>query len=170
MADGVNFDGLTEELDVFDCPNCHETIDEKADVCRFCGAKIDHGAAEKAAHLLARVDEACSDASYLRNTAVVAFCLLAGALYVFLRSGRLIVAVGFQNFLMGFCALALIVSSPFPIWSMRWWTRCASVQSDDEDFQSARITVRSTGLTAAGALLFFGVTFCWVLVSRIAHR
>ena len=73
MADGLIFDGPSENLDVFECPNCKQTIDTSADVCRFCGAKVDHEAAQKAAHLLARVDQACSDASFLRNAAVTAF-------------------------------------------------------------------------------------------------
>ncbi len=47
MADGLILDGPTEDLDVFECPNCKQTIDVSADVCRFCGAKINHEAAEK---------------------------------------------------------------------------------------------------------------------------
>jgi hypothetical protein len=78
MADGLILDGPSEDLDVFECPNCKQTIDTSADVCRFCGAKVDHEVAQRAAHLLARVDQACSDASVLRYTAVTAFCLAAG--------------------------------------------------------------------------------------------
>ena len=78
MADGLVLDGTSEALDVFDCPHCGQTIDTSADVCRFCGAKIDHEAAEKATHLLAKVDQACSDASVLRYTAVTAFCVAIG--------------------------------------------------------------------------------------------
>ena len=170
MADGVNFDGLTEDLDVCDCPKCGETIDAKADVCRFCGAKIDHEAAAKSAHLLARVDEACSDASFLRNTAAIAMILCLGTLFGALRSGgRLIVRIGFENALLGFCVLVLIASSPFPVWCMRWWTKYAGLSGDDEDFQTARVTVRSTGFTATAALLVSGAILCWLLISRAAH-
>jgi hypothetical protein len=170
MADGVNFDGLTQELDVCECPECKETIDANARVCRFCGAKIDHEAAKKAAHLLANVDQACSEASYLRNASVIALVLLVGALIVVMRSGRLIEAVGFQNILLGFCVLVLFVSSPFPIWSMRWWTKYASITSDDEELQSARGAVRKAGFVATGALLAFGAILCVVLVSRVTAR
>jgi hypothetical protein len=171
MADGFGIDGPTEELDVFDCPKCGQTIDAKADVCRFCGTKIDHEAAKKASHLLAQVDQACSDASYLRNTAAVALILSGGIVFALLRrGGRIIQLVGFQNVLLGFCVLVLIVSSPFPIWSVRWWTKNASLPSDDEEFQDARGAVRTVGFTATGALLVFGMILCWVLVSRATAR
>jgi hypothetical protein len=171
MADGFNTDGPTDELDVFDCPKCGQTIDTKSDVCRFCGAKVDHEAARKAAQLLARIDQACSDASYLRNTAAVAFLLSLGALIVLLRSGgRLMLRLGFQNLLLGFCALVLIVSLPFPVWAVRWWTKNANLQSDDEDFQGSRTAVRSAGFGATGALLAAGLIVCWILVSKAAGQ
>jgi hypothetical protein len=78
MADGLIVEGPSADLDIFECPNCKQTIDTSATVCRFCGAKVDHEEAKKAAHLLARVDQACSDASVLRNTAVAAFLLVLG--------------------------------------------------------------------------------------------
>jgi len=170
MADGVNFDGLTRELDVCECPECKETIDANAKVCRFCGAKIDHEAARKAAQLLANVDQACSEASYLRNASVIALGLLVGTPLVLMRSGRLIAVVGFQNLLLGFCVLVLFVSSPFPIWSMRWWTKYANITSDDEELQSARGAVRKAGFVATGALLASGAILCGILVSRAAAR
>src|SRR3954451_23210815 len=114
MADGLILEGPSEDLNVFECPNCKQTIDTSAEVCRFCGAKIDHEAAQKAAHLLARVDLACSDASVLRNTAVVAFLLVLGVVYSLLRASRLVLVFGFKNEALGFCVLVLILSAPFP--------------------------------------------------------
>jgi len=171
MADGVNFGGLTEELGVCECPRCKETIDANASVCRFCGAKIDHAAAEEASHLLARIDQACNDASILRNAAVAAFLLSLGAAYALLRSGgRLFIAFGLQNVILAFSGLVVMVSWPFPIWSMRWWRKYANLASDDEDFQSARVTVRSTGFTAAGAFAAFSLVIFLVVITRILHR
>lgn len=170
MTDELMIDGPSEDLDVFECPNCKETIDTSADVCRFCGAKVDHETAQKAAHLLARVDQACSDASYLRNTAVVAFLLFLGVLIALLRSGRFLLVVGFQNVLLGFCGLALLLSSPFPLWSLHWWRKNANLPSDDEDFQSARVLVRSTGFAATVSLVTFGLLFCLVLIFKATHR
>jgi hypothetical protein len=169
MADGVNFDGLTEELDVCECPKCGETIDAKADVCRFCGAKIDHEAAEKSSHLLARVDQACSDASYLRNTAVIALCLPPGILIGLARNPRFIAHVGFQNALLGFCVLVLLVASPFPLWTLRWWTKYAKLTGDDDEFQNARTAVKAIGTGTMAALVTFGSLLCLILLLRITH-
>jgi hypothetical protein len=123
MADGLIIDEPTEDLDVFECPNCGQTIDVSADECRFCGAKINHEAAEKGAHLLAKIDQACNDASILRYSAVTAFLVPLGTAFGLLRQPRFFVLFGFQNVVLGFCVLVLLVSSPFPIWSLRWWTK-----------------------------------------------
>ena len=169
MADGLILDGPTEDLDVFECPNCKQTIDVSADVCRFCGAKINHEAAEKAAHLLARVDQACSDASILRYAAVTAFCLPVGIVLGILRNPRFIERVGFQNVLLGFCVLVLMVSSPFPIWSLRWWSKYAHLAGDDEEFQTDRKTVRAAGFIATAALVTFASLFCLVFILKSTH-
>jgi len=170
MADELTIDGPAEDLDVFECPNCKQTIDTSADVCRFCGAKVDHEAAQKAAHLLARVDQACSDASYLRNTALILFLLAVGIVIGILRNPRFIVQIGFQNTLLGYCALVLVVSSPFPLWSLRWWTKYANLPSDDDEFQGSRKAVQGVGFTAASALLFFGSILGLVLISKATSR
>ena len=170
MAEELNFDGASEDLDVFECPKCGQTIDTSADVCRFCGAKVDHQAAQQDARLLARVDDACSDASYLRNTAVVLLLLPPGVLLGLARNPRFILLVGFQNVLMGFCALVLLVCSPFPLWTLRWRAKYASLKSEDDEFQSARKTLKAVGTGAAAAWLTFGSLFCLVLLYKIAHR
>jgi hypothetical protein len=170
MADGLILDDPSEDLDVFECPNCKQTIDTSAAVCRFCGAKVDHEEAKNAAHLLGRVDQACSDASVLRNTAVVAFLLVLGIVYSLLRAARLVLVFGFQNEVLGISVLVLLLSAPFPIWSLRWWTKYTSIRTDDEDFQDARATVRSTGSTALAFTLASGALFCLVLILKLAHR
>jgi hypothetical protein len=168
MADSLITDGATEELDVFECPHCKETIDTSADVCRFCGAKVDHEAAKKAAHLLARVDQACSDASFLRNSAVVTFMLALGVVLCLLRgSARLIPVAGFENSALALSALFVILSSAFPLWSLRWWRKYANLQSGDEELQDARTTIRSTGFTATVVLATSAVIFCLVLILRL---
>jgi hypothetical protein len=169
MADGLILDAPTEELDVFECPKCGQTIDTSADVCRFCGAKIDHEAALKATHLLARVDQACNDASFIRYAAVTAFCLPVGTVLGLLRNPRFIQHVGFQNVVLGFCALVIIVSSPFPIWSLRWWRKYAHLTSNDDDLQTDRGAVKKAGLAALAALVTFGSLFALVLILKVAY-
>jgi hypothetical protein len=170
VTDGLILDGAPEDLDVFECSNCKETIDTSADVCRFCGAKVDHEPAEKAARLLARVDQACSDASVLRYTAATALCLAAGTVIGLVRNPRFIERVGFQNALLGYCVLVLVLSSPFPIWSVNWWRKYASVTSDDEDFQNGRHAVRKAGSFALASTVAFGSLFCMVLMFKVTHR
>lgn len=170
MTDGLIIDGPAEDLDVFECPNCKQTIYTSSDVCRFCGAKIDHEAAQKAAHLLAKVDQACSDASVLKIMAGTAFCLPVGVVIGLLRNPRFILLVGFQNVVLGFCVLVLILSSPFPVWSLRWWEKNAKLASDDEEFQNARGIVRTAGSAGAASLVTFGSLLCLVLIYKTTHR
>lgn len=170
MADGLILDGPTEDLDVFECPHCGQTIYTSADVCRFCGANIDHDAALKAAHLLAKVDQACSDASVIRIMAGTAFCLPVGTVIGLLRNPRFIERIGFQNVVLGFCVLVLILSSPFPIWSLRWWERNWHLTSEDEEFQNSRGIVRTVGSAAAASLLTFGSLLSLILIYKATHR
>lgn len=171
MADGLITNDATQELDVFECPHCKETIDTSADVCRFCGAQVDHEAAKMAAHLLSRVDQACSDASFLRNSAVVAFMLALGVVLCLLRgSARIVLVAGFGNSVLALSALFLILSSAFPFWSLLWWRRYANLQSSDEELQDARRTIRSTGFTATMVLATSAVVFCLALFFRVTGR
>jgi predicted RNA-binding Zn-ribbon protein involved in translation (DUF1610 family) len=170
MADGLILDAPTEDLDVFECPKCGQTIDVSADTCRFCGAKIDHEAARKAAHFLARVDQACSDASVLRYAAVTAFLVPVGIAFGLLRQPRFFLLFGFQNVVLGFCAAVLMVSAPFPIWSLNWWRKYVSLSTDDEEFQADRKMVRAAGLIAAAFFVTFGAILCLVLILKTTHR
>lgn len=169
MADELTLDAPNDDLDVFECPHCKQTIDVSASVCRFCGAKINHEEAQRAAHLLALVDQACSDASVLRYTAVTAFCLPVGIVIGLLRNPRFIVQVGFLNVVLGFCVLVLLVSSPFPFWSLRWWSKNAQLSMDDDEFLTDRKTVRAAGWIATAAFVTFSALFCLVLLLKLTR-
>jgi hypothetical protein len=166
MTDGLVLDGPSEHLDVFECPNCKETVNTSAEVCRFCGTRINHEAALEAARLLASVDQACSDASVLRYTAMPALLLPLSTIIGLARNPRFIQHVGLRNVFLGFCVLVVTVSSPFPIWSLRWWRRNANLTSEDEDFQKARGIVRTTGFATIAALVAFGLLLGVVLFVR----
>lgn len=170
MEDTLSIDGPAKDLDVFDCPKCGQTIDTSAEACPFCGAKVDHEAAQRAAHLLARVDQACSDASYLRNTALIAYCMAVGIAIGIARNPRFTDRVGFQNVLLGYCALVLLVSSPFPLWTLLWWRKYSNLTSDDDEFQTARQKIHAVGFSALAALLASGAILCSSIAFRVHSK
>jgi len=127
MASKLSLTVASENAGIIECPNCKQTIDVTASQCRFCSAPIDPAAALVAAEKMARVNLACSDASFLRTAAI--------SLLVFLG----IMFIPFMG-LLGICGyyfLALAV----PFLSIRWWVRFHSIREDDPDFKRARTTV-----------------------------
>ncbi|HEV2133658.1 MAG TPA: hypothetical protein VGR47_05295 [Terracidiphilus sp.] len=74
-----------------------------------------------------------------------------------------------MNTCLGFCALVLMLSSPFPFWSLRWWEKNAKLPSDDEEFQSARVVVRTAGTAALAAFVTFGSLLCLILILKTRH-
>lgn len=141
MSDGFTIGAAMGEPTIFECPNCKETIDAKAEACRFCGAKVDHEAALKAAAELAKVNQACSDASYMRSTA------LTLPVFFGLRFVPFIAVVGG----IGFWVLLFGI----PIWSVIWHSKYRSLTSDDAEFRKARKTVKWIGVIVAGVMLVF---------------
>lgn len=61
----------------FPCPNCNEIINDTSEKCRFCSAPIDRQAAAVAGELQSKVNQACSDASFLWLAALVGFIALS---------------------------------------------------------------------------------------------
>ena len=112
---------------IFECPNCKETIDSAQTHCRFCSVAIDPGVAEKAAKTMARVNQACSDASYMK-TAAVALLVFFGMMLIPLLSWY-----GTWGCLILFIAVLVM--------ALRWWIRFGIIETDDSDFVRARRTV-----------------------------
>lgn len=133
---------------VFPCPNCKETIDTSAEFCRFCGAPVDAGAAEKDAEILALVNQACSDAGYLKIMAI-------GVPIAFV--------VGLLPFVSLLGALALtFLCFAVPGMCIRWWIKFKGIQSDESDFRRARgivigISVVSVILVIVGVIQLIGL-------------
>ena len=123
---------------IFECPNCKETIDSAERQCRFCSAPIDPGVAEKAAKTLAKVNQACSDASFMK-TAAIALLAFFGMMFVPLVSWY-----GTWGCLFLFVAVLVM--------AVRWWLRFWRIETEDDDFIRARRTV-----AVISALLFFPV-------------
>ena len=143
MSGGFTIGAAMGEPTIFDCPNCKETIDARAETCRFCGAKVDHEAARTAAALMARINQACSDASYMKSTA------LALPVFFLIRFVPFIAPVGG----IGFWGLLVAL----PVWAMIWLIRYRGVVSEDADFRKAQKTVKWVGTIVAGLLILFVV-------------
>jgi hypothetical protein len=127
---------LSTTVQVLPCPNCKETINTSMQVCPFCSAPIDHDAAEASADAFAKVNQACSDASYLK--------IMAGTALTFwlLRFVPFLSLIG----IVGFIFLEIAI----PVMAIRWWVKFGSVRTDDPDFSRAR---RTTMLVGIGAVL-----------------
>ncbi|MFY9855379.1 MAG: hypothetical protein WAK26_16025 [Terracidiphilus sp.] len=130
---------LSDQARVFQCPNCKETIDTSAQQCRFCSAAIDPGAAEAAADAMARVNQACSDASYLKvmGVSVPIFLVL-----IFIPFAGWLGIVGYYF---------LIFATP--VMALRWWMKFRRIATDDREFGRARRTVIIVGALVTLLLL-----------------
>lgn len=127
MSSNLSLAGSVENLGIFECPNCKQTIDASATQCRFCSATIDSGEAQRAAQEMAKINQACSDASYLRTAAISIFVFIG---IMFIPFMSLLGVVGYYF---------LLVAVPFL--SIRWWIKFHQIQADDSDFRRARKTV-----------------------------
>jgi hypothetical protein len=129
------------EPTIFECPNCGETIDVSAETCRFCNAPVDRPLALHRAMILARVNQACSDATYLRS------CALALPVFFVARF------VPFFSWLgtLAFVALCFVI----PVWAVIWWSRFSEVESQDPDYIKSRKAVKIAGISVAVVLLLF---------------
>lgn len=124
MADTLQ---LASASRIFQCPNCGETIDTAAERCRFCSSPIDPAAAEMAANLMAKVNQACSDASYLKIAAVAMLAFIGMMFVPFLG------LVGFGGYYFLMFAIPVLV--------IRWWIKFGRIKSDDKEFGSGKTIV-----------------------------
>lgn len=127
MANSLSITSDLNKPQVFECPNCHQTIDTAGDNCRFCSAPIDPDIAVAAAAKMARINRACSDASYLR---IAVLCAPAFLLIFF---------IPFMTLLGEFGLLFLGVATP--VWIVLWCFRYLRIETDDPDYRRARKTV-----------------------------
>jgi hypothetical protein len=141
MPGGFTIGAAMGEPTIFECPNCKETIDATAETCRFCGAVVDREAARKAAALMAKVNQACSDSSYMKSTA------LTLPVFFILRFVPFISAMG------GIAFWVLLIA--IPLWSLRWLLKYRGIVTDDAEFRKARSTVKWIGIIVATILAIF---------------
>lgn len=60
----------------YPCLKCNEIINETVEKCPYCSNPVDRQAAAVAAETQSKVNQACSDASYLRSAAFVMWVFL----------------------------------------------------------------------------------------------
>ena len=107
----------------FPCPNCNEIINDTLEKCRFCSAPVDRQAAVAAAETQSKVNQACSDASYVKIAAVTMWVFL-GLSFI-----PLIPIVGWA-FLFTFLAVLVMI--------IRWQIRFGGLQTNDPDYPKAK--------------------------------
>jgi hypothetical protein len=103
--------------------------------CPFCSAPVDQDAADLSAAAFAKVNQACSDASYLKIMvgSALAFFLLKFSFFL-----TLLGVVGFR-----FLEVAV------PVMVIRWFVKFGALRSDDPDFIRARSTAFDVGIGTA---------------------
>ena len=127
MANSLSINSDLDKPQIFECPHCRQTIDTTSARCRFCSGEIDPAQAEAAAVKMARINRACSDASYLK---IAALCAPAFLLILF---------VPFMT-LMGEIGL-IFLEIAVPVWIVLWCFRFLNIKTDDPDFRKAKKTV-----------------------------
>ena len=127
MANSLSLTSTDENAGIFECPNCKQTIDTSSTQCRFCSTPIDRAFAEAATAKMANINQACSDASFLRTMAI-SIIVFFGVMFI-----PFLTWLG----LVGYTFLTFAV----PFMTIRWWIKFHAVHADDRDFRRAKMTV-----------------------------
>ena len=133
----------------FPCPNCNEIINDQMEKCRFCSVPIDKDAAVVAAELQSKVNQACSDASYLKTAAVAMFIFLGLSLVPFLP-------LVFWGFVLTFFIVLVML--------VRWQIKFSGLQTNDPDYRQAK---RSRNLAL---LLWLAAVVVWAVLLATSLR
>lgn len=107
----------------YPCPNCNEIINETVEKCPYCSNPVDRQAAAVAAETQSKVNQACSDASYLRTAAFVMWVFL-GLSFI-----PVIPAVGW-GFLFTFVTVLVMI--------IRWQVKFGGLKTNDTDYPRAK--------------------------------
>ncbi|MEO7507027.1 MAG: hypothetical protein ABIZ95_07320 [Pyrinomonadaceae bacterium] len=108
----------------FRCPNCNEYINTDARECRFCSHPIDAETALRVASEQERINQACNDASHVRNLAGVT--LIMTVLFNLISLG---ISGPIALVILNFSTVGLVI---------RWEVKYASIRTLDPDFAVAK--------------------------------
>ena len=138
------------------CPSCNETIDASSQQCRFCLAPIDPVAAQAAADVMSKVNQACSDASFVKTAA-----------------GAILVAfvLRFVPFVSGLGNVAfLVLLMAVPAMAIRWWVKFLGIETNEADFRRAKKTVAAIGIPVSIILATLLTLFAVGIGSVLGER
>jgi hypothetical protein len=116
---------LSDQPRIFPCPNCGEMIYNNAATCRFCSVPIDPQAAETAANLQTRINNACNHAKVIRN--------VAGAMWFFFAFVRFIPFIGIFGLVAVFPCFVIV-----PVGLVYWQIKYGRIQTADIDYKKAK--------------------------------
>lgn len=117
---------MSETLMSFRCVSCGEYINTGMTKCRYCSAPIDPEVAKLRSLEQDKVNNACSEASYIKTVAVV---LAVSCVLAFLPI-PIISTVAF----LFFCGTYLAV----PVMLIRWQLKFGQLKSSDPDYAKAK--------------------------------
>ena len=108
----------------FPCPSCQEFINDSMTQCPYCSAPVDPQVARQAVEFQQRVNNACNDASLIRN--------LAGVMWLcfFLRF------IPFVGCAAGIALLILFFLVPIRL--LIWQSKYGMLRTPDVDYQRAK--------------------------------
>jgi hypothetical protein len=114
---------MFEQTRRFPCPSCQQIITDQTEQCQYCGAPVDKAIAQAAADTQDKVNEAYSDASFLRSAAVGMWVLLAISLVPF-------IPLVYYGFIFTFFIVIVLF--------VRWQVRFANINTSDPDYAKAK--------------------------------
>jgi hypothetical protein len=148
---------MSEDLMTFRCLSCGEYINTGMTKCRFCSAHVDANAARAASFEQDKVNNACSEASYIKTVAVV----------LAISCGLSLVPIPFFNnvafFFFGSTYLAV------PVMVLRWQFKFGRLRSTDPDYARAK-KVRNIALVLWGVASIPVVLWFLVMAPLVMRR
>jgi hypothetical protein len=108
----------------FPCPNCNEIINDTMERCRYCSTPVDRQFATIAAEKQSKINQAYSDANFLRTAAAAIFVFVGLSFVPFISF------VAYLGSLFTFLAVAVML--------IRWQIKFGSLRTPDPDFEHAK--------------------------------
>jgi len=114
---------MLDQVRTFRCPNCNEMISDRMKECAYCAVQLDDAIVALVAERQEKTNRACSDASFLRTSAM--------AMFVFLGISFIpLLGLAYYAFLITFVAVLVML--------VRWQVKFGGLITSDEDYKLAK--------------------------------